>query len=162
MKSITYGEVDMDKIIGIIAKYITTHGLDREYELCIGTDSQNFSYTKMVMVITLHDVGHGGIFFYDVERLKKITNVREKLTVETTKSLAYAQEFLDAAEKFKDGFGMDIQKYVHLCIHVDAGPNGKSKEVINQVCGWVQACGYDVKTKPESYAASGVANKISK
>lgn len=162
MISPTYGLVTYEQLVGIIAKFILAHGKDRQYELCIGTDSQNFSMTKIVLVITLHDVGHGGIFFYETTYVRKIESVREKLTYETTKSLLCAQEFFNAADQFKKVFGFDILKYVSFCIHVDAGPNGKSREVMNELCGWVQACGYEVKTKPESYAASGVANKISK
>lgn len=162
MISPTYGEVTYEQIVGIIAKYIANHGYERQYELCIGTDSQNFDSTKMVLVITLHDVGHGGIFFYETTYMRKIRNVREKLTVETTFSLDCAQKLLDAVEKFRDGFGINILDYVNLCIHVDAGPNGKSREVIADICGWVHACGYEVKTKPDSYASSSVANKISK
>ena len=150
------------QIAGKIASYIMAHGLDRQYELSVGTDSQNFDDTKMVRVVTLHDVGYGGIFFYDVRRMRKIMNVREKLTIETTYSLECAQQLLDAVEAFKKSFGFDITKCVHFSIHVDAGPNGRSRDSINEICGWVRACGYDVHTKPESYAASSIANKISK
>lgn len=162
MRSPTYGELTFAQIAGKIASYIMAHGLDRQYELSVGTDSQNFDDTKMVRVVTLHDVGHGGIFFYDVRRMRKIMNVREKLTVETTYSLECAQQLLDAVEAFQKTFGFDITKYVHFSIHVDAGPNGRSRDSINEICGWVRACGYDVHTKPESYAASSIANKISK
>ena len=74
MRSPTYGELTFAQIAGKIASYIMAHGLDRQYELSVGTDSQNFDDTKMVCVVTLHDVGHGGIFFYDVRRMRKIMN----------------------------------------------------------------------------------------
>ena len=162
MYSPTYGELTFSEMAGKIASYIVKHGLDCQYELSVGTDSQNFSDTKMVIVVTLHNVGHGGIFFFDIRRIRKICNVREKLTVETNYSLECAQKLIDAFEEFRNSFGFDIKKYVHFSIHVDAGPNGKSRDSINEICGWVRACGYEVHTKPNSYAASAIANKYSK
>ncbi|MBR4734133.1 MAG: hypothetical protein IK081_15370, partial [Lachnospiraceae bacterium] len=36
------------------------------------------------------------------------------------------------------------------------------KELIPGLVGWIKACGYDCKVKPESYAASSIADRISK
>lgn len=49
-------------------------------------------------------------------------------------------------------------------IHIDAGQTdiGKTKALIPELIGWVKACGYDCAIKPDSYAASSVADKISK
>ena len=51
-----------------------------------------------------------------------------------------------------------------ISIHVDAGnsPKGKTRELIPEIVGWVKACGYDVKVKPESFCASTIADRISK
>lgn len=159
MHSPTYGKVDYNQMADIMKSYIYNHGVEHQYELSIGTDSQNFHDTKMVVVVALCDIGHGGIYFFDVEHMRKILNVREKLTIETTKSLECAQKVLEAIE---DNYFGQALKNVHISIHVDAGPNGKSADVIPEICGWVRSCGYDVQTKPESYAASGIANRISK
>jgi predicted RNase H-related nuclease YkuK (DUF458 family) len=162
MISPTYGNITFQQLVDIIANYIQRNGTDHLYELAIGTDSQNFADTKVVLAITLMNPGNGGIFFYQVQRIRKINNVREKITFETTQSLACAQTLLDEAEKYAVRTGFNIQDHIHFVIHVDAGPNGKSRETIDGICGWVKACGYDVVTKPRSYATSSVANKISK
>ena len=49
-------------------------------------------------------------------------------------------------------------------IHVDAGNSdyGKTKELIPSLVGWIKSCGYDCEVKPDSFAASSVADKISK
>ena len=49
-------------------------------------------------------------------------------------------------------------------IHVDAGmnPHGKTKELIPELVGWIKSLGYDCETKPESWVASSVADRISK
>jgi unsaturated chondroitin disaccharide hydrolase len=51
-----------------------------------------------------------------------------------------------------------------IAIHVDAGnsTNGKTKELIPELVGWIRACGYDCQVKPESFVASTIADRISK
>ena len=58
----------------------------------------------------------------------------------------------------------EIRNKLSLAIHVDASWNdhGKTKELIPGLIGWIRACGYDCKVKPESYAASSIADRISK
>ena len=53
---------------------------------------------------------------------------------------------------------------VPISIHVDAGNSdkGKTKPLIPELVGWVKACGYDYEVKPNSFAASSIADKISK
>lgn len=159
MKSITYGEVDISQIAKIIENKVTS--CPGEYELMIGTDSQNFDTTKMVLVIALHNVGHGGIFFYEVRNVHKITNIGQKLIYETTLSIELMQKLIAELDSLKEK-GFDYEKYMSIGIHVDAGKNGPSRVVIPEVVGWIKACGFDVWFKPDSYAASSIANKYSK
>ena len=51
-----------------------------------------------------------------------------------------------------------------ISIHVDAGwsDKGKTKELVPSLVGWIRACGFAAEVKPESYAASSIADKISK
>ena len=46
----------------------------------------------------------------------------------------------------------------------DAGNSdkGKTKALIPELVGWIRASGYDAKTKPESFVASTIADRISK
>ena len=160
MVSPTNGRVSMDDIASIIRqKVLDGHG---EFNVMIGTDSQNFDQTKMVMVIALHNVGHGGIFFYEVSRVRRIVNVMEKLFFETTLSLQCAGQLMEAFERLKETTGFDYEKSLNFSIHVDAGYNGPSCQVIPEVVGWIRACGYNAVVKPESYAACSIANKYSK
>ncbi len=160
MVSPTNGRVSMDDIASIIRqKVLDGHG---EFNVMIGTDSQNFDQTKMVMVIALHNVGHGGIFFYEVSRVRRIENVKEKLFFETTLSLQCAGQLMEAFERLKETTGFDYEKSLNFSIHVDAGYNGPSCQVIPEVVGWIRACGYNAVVKPESYAACSIANKYSK
>ena len=67
-------------------------------------------------------------------------------------------------EKLKN-HGLDIQdknSNVHLSIHMDIGKNGPTSKYIQELEGWVKATGYDCEIKPNSYAASTIADKYSK
>lgn len=160
MISPTYGNVSLDEIVRIIQRKVES--AEGEYNLMIGTDSQNFDTTKVVVVIALHHVGRGGIFFYDITNVRRINNIGQKLLYETELSLNCAKELVEAFDKLKAETGFDYQKKMSLSIHVDAGENGPSKKVIPEVIGWITACGYQVHIKPESCAASSIANKYSK
>lgn len=159
MKSPTLGEMSIHQIAEVIRdRVLQSSG---EYNLMIGTDSQNFDKTKMVLVIALHHVGHGGIFFYEIQHVNRITNIGQKLIYETTLSLDLASKLVEALESLK-AEGFDYSKHINIGIHVDAGENGPSKQVIPEIVGWIKACGYDAIVKPNSYAASSIANKYSK
>ena len=46
-----------------------------------------------------------------------------------------------------------------LEIHVDVGTKGDTREMINEIVGMIRGSGYSVKTKPEAYGASNVADR---
>jgi len=160
MRSITYGEVTMQEIVRIIKEHCEKCNAE-ENRVIIGTDSQNFDKTKIVMVIALHNVGRGGIFFYDITNLPKITNIKQKLITETQMSLNYATELMDAFDKLNLETGFDYTN-LNFSIHVDAGYFGPTKEVIPEIVGWVKSCGFGCVVKPQSFVASSIADKLSK
>lgn len=160
MHSITYGDVSIKEIVKIIEKYVSKNE-HSEYQVIIGTDSQNFDKTKIVLVIAVLEVSKGGIFFYDITRVNKITNIKQKLYKETQMSLDCAMELMEAFELNYEESGFDYTT-VQFSIHVDAGFNGPTREVIPEIVGWVKSCGYDVHVKPESFVASSIADKLSK
>ena len=127
-----------------------------EYDIVIGTDSQNSAHnTKMVCVIAVHRRSKGGIFFFDISYVNLIDDVRRKLILETSISLECAKNFVDI---------FDIPATIShtFTIHVDAGEIGESRHTIPSIVGWICACGYNCSVKPDSYAASSIANKYSK
>lgn len=135
---------------------------DAQCDIIIGTDSQNYSDTKMVSVIAAVCQGHGGIFFYKVTHEPKIRNVKQKLQKETGDSLTLAYELIDLLEN--DDRYTDLYLSCPISIHIDAGNSkkGKTRELIPELVGWVNACGFSCKCKPDSPIASSVADKISK
>ena len=81
-------ETNMDEIASRITEYLM-EDTDAQYEITVGTDSQNFRVTKMVEVIAVHRVGRGGIFFTNIDYIPLIRNLRQKINEETSKTLMF-------------------------------------------------------------------------
>ncbi|MFZ5969855.1 MAG: ribonuclease H-like YkuK family protein [Bacillota bacterium] len=154
MKSITYGELSFHEVCERIKEY-TGKDLDSEYIISVGTDSQSFEgFTKMVSVITLVRKSKGGIFFYDIKKIKRIKNLRQKIFTETSYSIELASKVM--------AFIHQNDIHASFEVHVDIGNQGDTKELIKEIVGWVMALGFKCCMKPDSYASSGIADKITK
>ncbi len=156
----TYGKLELKEIPVKINDYFQKmRQYGEEIHIVVGSDSQNFSDTKLVNVIAVYCEHHGGIYFYEISRINKIKDVRIKLHVETGESLKVATELVDLLEGYDELFINTT-----LSIHIDAGlsPEGKTRELIPELVGWIKSCGYDCETKPDSWVASTVADRISK
>ena len=159
----TYGKLNIEQIPEkLLAFYEMNKSSEGVFQIVVGTDSQNFNDTKMVTVIAAYKEGRGGIFFYEIDRINRITNVMQKLNTETSRSLKVMMQLageLEEESKYKK-----MRENTLLSIHVDAGwsDKGKTKELIPGLVGWIRACGFEAKCKPESFAASSIADKISK
>lgn len=156
MYSITHGEITFDEMYRLIKAYISDEKAN--FEIAVGTDSQNFDYTKVPVTIGVHkivnNIGRGGIFFSEIKKVKKITNMRQKLFYETYLSIELASNI---QERFlADGILCEI------AIHIDAGLNGPTSKFLKELKGWVMSCGFKCVVKPDSYMASSVANRLSK
>jgi len=165
MISPTYGKVNLTQIISIIKDYISKDK-NGEYNITIGTDSQNFNRTKIVKVIAVHKKGKGGIFFYETIYLPLIKDIRSKLTKETKLSIDLANAFIDELEREFDRSDWDYTEYnIDFSIHCDIGHDGKTNVLIPEITAWVASegpAGFKPVIKPFSFAASSIANKYSK
>lgn len=81
--------------------------------------------------------------------------------METGDSLEIAEQLITIFETTEYE---DVFLNTEFSIHIDAGYSeyGKTKELIPELIGWVTSMGFEAKVKPESYVASGIADKISK
>jgi len=158
----TYGKMEIQEIPKYLLKYYNDNKkYEQPFQITVGTDSQNFSDTKIVSVVTITCQGHGGIFFFEITRTPIIKDVRTKLHTETMMSLDIAEKLVELLEqKEYEELYMNCQ----VTIHIDAGlsDKGKTKPLIPELVGWIKSCGYDCEIKPDSYTASSIANKISK
>lgn len=162
-RSPTYGKIGIRQIPERILAFYTDHkGCGAPVSIIIGSDSQNSDQTRMVCVVAVVCRGHGGIFFYEVKRQPLIRDVRTKLQAETGGSLRIAGILAGILEKDRKYEEMYLN--CPIVIHVDAGnsPKGKTQALIPELEGWVRACGYECRIKPESFVASTIADRISK
>ena len=159
-------KVSYQEMIKIISKYIATQPL-ASYEITVGTDSQSHKRCHMVEVIAVHRIGDGGIFFYVESYIDRINVLKQKIYEETRRSLENAMGFVDALAYELIDYDIDLQemfnrKQISFGVHADIGHAGKTSELISEIKGWIESLKLDVVIKPDSYAASGIANKISK
>jgi hypothetical protein len=149
----THGELDLlavrDKILDFC-----NQDKESEYELIIGTDSQPHNGTSVdfVNAIVVHRSGHGGVYFWRKTVKEKHYVLRDRMYEEATMSLELAGTLLALFEP--EG----IAKF-NIEIHVDIGTVGKTKDMITEIVGMILGNGYKVRIKPESYAASKVADR---
>ena len=159
-------KVTYSEMIKVIADYIRANP-NAEYDITVGTDSQNHKMTRMVEVIAICRIGDGGIFFFRREDIPKIKALKEKIIEETNRSIENATGFIDALQEelLEDNIDLDImfdESRLTFAVHAAIGHRGKTKELIKEICAWIEASGFEARIKPDSYAASGVANMLSK
>jgi predicted RNase H-related nuclease YkuK (DUF458 family) len=123
-----------------------------KYKVVIGTDSANHGTTDFVSAVVVYRVGHGGRFFWRRINQKKINSLRQRIYQEVMMSLKLAEEVLFNLSQNKD-INFDFE------VHVDIGSKGKTKEMLQEIIGMVRGSGFNVRTKPESYGASKVADR---
>lgn len=152
----------IEEVSKIVFNYITTDK-EVEYEITIGTDSQSHTLTRIVEVIAARRIGKGGIFFYYVDNVENFHSLRDKIYEETNRSIILAKEFLDKVLSLMGDNNIDINDLnVKFLIHCDIGEYGKTNSLIKEIVSWVHAVGFECVIKPDSYTASGIANKFSK
>ena len=162
-KSPTKGKIAFEEVPELLLEFFERnrhHGSD--YAIVVGSDSQNFSYTKAVTVISIICFGHGGIFVYEVTKTPLLRDVRSKLYAETQNSLETTDALIALLED--NPRYADMYKSCPISIHVDAGNSekGKTAALIPEIIGWVRSLGFDCRVKPDSFVASSIADKISK
>lgn len=143
--------IDDRKIVETIKDYKSKF---YDIEVCIGTDSQNTNHTKVVTVVAIRNIGHGGVFFYDIEYIDRMDVLSNKIHYETNKSIEMAQRF----QKVFEENNIDNE----IIIHADIGEYGKTKSLISEITGWIKGMGFDCCIKPDSWASSSIADMISK
>ena len=149
----SYGQMDFEKVLSKLLDYMGTEpGL--EYELIIGTDSmpQAGAEAEFVSAIIVHRKNRGGIYFWSKRHQTKLHTLRERIFQEALFSLKLAEQLI---QKLKI---LNVSDY-NLTIHVDVGPNGKTSPMVHEIVGMIKGSGFAVKTKPDSYGASSVADR---
>lgn len=123
------------------------------YEVIIGTDSEaQNGVADFVSAVVIHKKGNGGIYFWGRQKVEHLHSMRQRIWQEATISLAVAQKLVE------DFAAMGLFD-LNLEIHVDIGPNGPTREMVQEIVGMIRANGFKVATKPASWGASHVADR---
>lgn len=151
------GNIGLEGVVLEIAKFVKEEP-ECFYRLVIGSDSQTKGYNgtseiDFVTAIIIHRIGHGAKYFWNREKVFKAPVLRDKIYTETLRSLDTAQALVPNLRTLLNGINYELE------IHIDVGPNGKTREMIKEVVGMVSGSGYVAKTKPDSWGASSVADK---
>lgn len=149
----TYGDLDLSQVRKRTLAFME-EAPEARYRIVIGSDSApgRGEVTDFVTALVVHRIGTGAIYFWKRKVGKRKMALRQKIYQEAAMSLDCAEEVLDAFAK--DGINrFDVE------IHVDIGKFGETREMINEVVGMIRGSGFLVKTKPDAYGASTVADR---
>lgn len=112
------------------------------------------------MAVVILRVGEGGRFF-----LKKIgyknrkfynwkMRILEEVLLSCQLALYLKENFEKKIKTLPDDFHYQLRY-----IHADVGENGATRDMIKEVIGLIRGNGFEPKIKPESFAASTVADR---
>ncbi len=139
--------VDLDQVRKIIQDF--TGG--KPFKLYIGTDSDGKNGTILfATVLIAYKLGVGGIYFYSLKKENRYHDIYSRLFQEVHLSVEMAN------------FIKECLNINHAEIHIDAGYDGESKEVLSALVGYVKGMGYSFKLKPWAFAASKIAHRHTK
>ena len=154
-KSPSRGSLDFEAMFHDILAFVRETP-DAAYNLIVGTDSQkDHSEVRFVTAVVIHRVGKGARFYYQTQFERPMKSLRQRMLFEASLSLGLASQLTERISRL--GLGLD-----HVEIHLDVGYNGPTSEVIKDVVGMIVGSGFDAKIKPDSFAASCVADKFTK
>lgn len=147
------GQVTPDGLVTRIRNFVAAN-TDKNYQLIIGTDSlpNVRGDVFLVTAIVLHRIGNGGIYFWQRTLARRMHTLRDRMYAEALASIGTAQ-------LLERTVGQPLIDQQRIEIHVDVGEFGPTREMIQELVGMIVAHGYAAKTKPESFAASKVADR---
>lgn len=146
--------IDGEEVDDILAEFKAALGDGSEREVHVGSDSQQArEVTEFVTVLVVRTLGKGGRVFYSQEQAPRVKSLRERLMREVWLSVSVG---LDLSP--------DVPIPADLTIHVDANPNVrfKSSAYIKELTAAVMGQGFKALLKPESWAATHLADHVVK
>ena len=158
----TKGNLEINEVIEELINYISEKS-EKFYDIIVGCDSSSEEEPNFPVAVVILRVGEGGRFF-----LKKIAYKGRKFYNWKTRILEEVYLSCQLALYLRENFEKKIQSlenrnfnYQLRYIHADVGENGKTKDMIKEVVGFIRGNGFEAKIKPESFVASNVADRYS-
>lgn len=160
--NLTKGNLEIDQVVDEICTYISEKP-EKFYDIVVGCDSSSVEEPHFPLAIVVLRVGEGGRFFLKkvIRENRKFFNYKQRILEEVLLSCQLASFLKDKL----DSKIADLQHQGVRCqfryIHADVGGNGATKDMIKEVIGLIKGNGFEAKIKPESFAASSVADRYS-
>ncbi len=158
----TKGNLRIEGVIEELLNYISEKP-EKFYDIIVGCDSSSEEEPHFPMAVVILRVGEGGRFF-----LKKIAYKGRKFYTWKTRVLEEVFLSCQLALYFRENFEKKIKslkgnnlRYQFRYIHADIGENRATRDMIKEVTGLIRGNGFEPKIKPESFAASTVADRYS-
>ncbi len=142
-----------EQIVQAISGYIAEDP-SREYRIIVGSDSEKRPDAKadFVTAVVVHRVGNGGRYFWRHLEAGNIHTLRDRMWQEVMLSIEFSKELavlLKNANLDKCAFE----------VHIDVGEVGATRTMIKELVGAVRANNFEARIKPDSFAASKVADR---
>lgn len=153
------GNLSLDEMIKEIFGYMQA-APENQYEVVVGCDSPSSEKPFFPIAVVVLRTGFGGRFFlkkmhYSDEFLKRFVFWKNRILQEVYLSCELALSLREILEK-ENRFGL---KYQFQYIHADVGEQGKTKEMVKEVVGLIKSNGFEPCIKPQSFAATVVADR---
>jgi len=147
-------ELGAEQVVGEILRFMK-EDTKRQYKVIIGTDSEQFhdKNADFVTAVVVHRIGNGGRYFWRRVDVGKFYTIRDRIIKEVLLSIEIAHLMLTELKKQPTAENWSFE------IHADVGENGETSVLIQEVVGMIRANNFEAKTKPDSYAATKVADR---
>jgi uncharacterized protein len=167
----TKGSLVIKQVLEELVAYIFEKP-ENYYEIIVGCDSSSSETPDFPLVVVAWRKGEGGRFF--VKRInykdRLFSHWKQRILEEVLISCDFSlylrenleKEFLASLEKLT-GQGKNIlPRWQFRYIHADIGERGQTSEMIKEIVGLIKGNGFEPQIKPESFAASSIADRYSK
>ncbi|EDP75699.1 ribonuclease H-like YkuK family protein [Hydrogenivirga sp. 128-5-R1-1] len=116
----------------------------------VGCDSRQFrSRTVFVTVVVVHiNSNHGAKIFWRVDRVRRITSIRQRLMEEVNRAVYTALMIADVVG----------ERPFEVHLDINPNPDHRSSMIVKEAVGYVLAQGLKPVLKPDAVAASAVAD----
>lgn len=153
------GNLSLEGVIKELTHYISEKP-EKFYDIIVGCDSSSEEEPHFPVALVILRKGEGGRFFLkkvNYAHSRKFKNWHQRILEEVCLSCEFA---LSLREILKGGLPSTFN-WQFRYIHADVGENGMTKDMIREVTGLIRGNGFEPKIKPESFAASSVADRYS-
>lgn len=153
-------KLTLDEVAADIYAYIKEDD-KHDYNIFTGADSQREKgKTCYVTIITVLREGCGGRNYILKEVVKEKITMRQRIWNEATSAVSCFSALIEELKKLGlDDTGIVVE---YDQVHADVGYNGKSKELIGEITGFIEAYGFKAVIKPNAFVAQCIANKFTK